>query len=479
MGNGTDSVSMTFQKSEVPVVHASLKAADNVYTVSEDGNISYYIVKTGAEVTFTAAGTEDPNGNPVTYTWDFGDGTAVTTSEKEVNHTFAASSSDITVEMTATDAGGLSNSTTLTVKSDGTQPTINATCKTSSGEEYGLESTVHVGQNEQIVFDSSGSADDNEIKSYFWWFGDNDSVLVLSGENQSVLKSFSDAGHEYSVYLSVTDVVGNSKNRSVFTIIVDDTEPPSISFVVLDSNFVDAAGSVKENTTAYFDASKTTDNVDAAANLTYVWDFGDGSNATGMNVSHMYTAIGSYDVNLTVTDKAGNSNSFIKTIVVRAANRPDLSIVSVEFQPTEFKQGSTGKILVNITNNGEANATSITVTAYTVDIDGNEEEIGSTTTITVNGSAVGQLEVGKIATAEIDWKPSKTGNFTIKIVVSTPDEVSATSTDNSYNDVLSVAPSSFQTMMTWIVLFALIIVVLLLVIFKNRLSSIKVGGKKK
>ncbi len=404
-GTGTDTVSMTFEKSEAPVVRAGLKASDSIYTVSEDGNISYYIVKAGAEITFTSAGTEDPNGNPVTYTWDFGDDTpAETTTEKEINHTFAASNDDITVEMTATDAGGLSNSTTLTIKSDGTPPTVAATSSISP-----VGGKVYAEQNEEIVFNSSGSNDNNGfIKSYFWWFDDGDSVLVLSGENQSIVKSFPKVG-VYHAYLNVTDVVGNYRNDSapIFTVQVNDTEAPTVSFTLLDSNFVDAAGSVKENTTAYFNASSTTDNVDVAANLTFVWDFGDGSNATGMNVSHMYTAIGSYDVNLTVTDKAGNSNNLIRTIVVRAANRPDLSIVSVKFDPTEFEQGSTGKIMVNITNNGEANATSVTVTAYTVDIDGNEKEIGSTNALSINGSAVSQLEVGKIASAEIDWKPGE------------------------------------------------------------------------
>ena len=481
-GSGTDAVSMTLEKSGTPVVHAGVQASDSVYTVSEDSNISY-IVKKGAEVTFSAAGTEDPNGNPVTYTWDFGDGTTVTTSDKKVNHTYSVSSTETKVKLTATDVGGLSNSTNLSVKVDGTAPTVKASSSITA-----IGGIIYAAQNEQIVFNSSecydgiasSSTKDGFIKSYFWWFGDNDSALVLSGENQSVVKSFSEVGR-YPVYLNVTDVVGNSENDTdpVFTVVVNDTEAPSISFVVLDDMFIDAAGSIKENTTAYFNASATSDNVDTAADLTFVWDFGDGSNGTGMNVSHMYTAIGSYDVNLTVTDTAGNSNTLTKTIVVRAANRPDLSIVSVNFEPAQFEQGSTGKILVNITNNGEANASSITVTAYTVDIDGNEKEIGSTTTITVNGSTIGQLEVGKIATAEIDWKPSETGNFTIKIVVSTPNEVSATATNNAYSDVISVTPSSMQTILTWVVLFALIIAVLVLVIFKNRLSSIKIGGKKK
>jgi len=472
-GEGTDTVTMTFEKSVAPEVYAVIEDSDAVYSVMDNGTLDHYIVKAGSEITLSASGTTDPNGNPVSYSWDFGDGNSETTTEMEINHTYA-SGEDITVTLTATDAGGLSNTTTFDVMVDATAPTVSATSSIAP-----VGGVVYADQSEQIVFNSSTSSDNSGfIDSYFWWFGDNNSTEVLSGENQSVIKSFEDVG-VYNVYLNVTDVVGNYRNASVFKVQINDTEGPKVSFAVLDESFNDAAGSVKENTTAYFNASATTDNMDDASALTFVWDFGDGSNATGMNVSHMYTATGSYDVNLTVTDSAGNTNSLVKTVVVRAANRPDLSIVSVNFEPTQFEQGSTGKIIVNITNNGDANASSVKVTAYTVDIDGNEKEIGSTTTITLNGTAVSQLETGKIATAEIDWKPAETGNFTIKVVVSTPNELSGTSANNVYKDVVSVSPSTMQTMLVWIILLVLIVLVLVLVIFKDRLSSIKVGGKKK
>ena len=45
--------------------------------------------------------------------------------------------------------------------------------------------------------------------------------------------------------------------------------------------------------------------------LTYAWNFGDGNTSTSENPSHTYTAVGSYSVNLTVTNSVG-SNRLIK-----------------------------------------------------------------------------------------------------------------------------------------------------------------------
>ncbi len=68
-----------------------------------------------------------------------------------------------------------------------------------------------------------------------------------------------------------------------------------------------------------FDGSSSWD--DHLDTLQYFWDFGDGSNATGKVVSHVYAALGTYSVVLTVTDDAGKRSSDTTTVAIIAYNK--------------------------------------------------------------------------------------------------------------------------------------------------------------
>jgi len=50
--------------------------------------------------------------------------------------------------------------------------------------------------------------------------------------------------------------------------------------------------------------------------FSYVWDFGDGTTATGQTVSHTYTSSGEYTYTLTVTDNSGATQSESSTVNV-------------------------------------------------------------------------------------------------------------------------------------------------------------------
>ncbi|MBU3024043.1 Ig-like domain-containing protein [Zobellia galactanivorans] len=50
--------------------------------------------------------------------------------------------------------------------------------------------------------------------------------------------------------------------------------------------------------------------------LTYLWDFGDGNTSSQMNPSHTYTSSGDYNVELTVNDGNGGSDSVIISITI-------------------------------------------------------------------------------------------------------------------------------------------------------------------
>ena len=87
---------------------------------------------------------------------------------------------------------------------------------------------------------------------------------------------------------------------------------------------------------------------DTSANTptSWNWSFGDGITSTLQNPTHTYPNMGSYPVNLTVTNSAGSSIS-LSTITVTAASSPvanfaaNLTLVP-EFFPIQFTDQSTG-----------------------------------------------------------------------------------------------------------------------------------------
>src|SRR5437867_2467122 len=68
-----------------------------------------------------------------------------------------------------------------------------------------------------------------------------------------------------------------------------------------------------------FDASASTDNLGIA---TYTWDFGDGTAADGVSVTHAYATPGTYTATLTVTDRSGNSDLASLSVTVRDTMAP-------------------------------------------------------------------------------------------------------------------------------------------------------------
>lgn len=69
--------------------------------------------------------------------------------------------------------------------------------------------------------------------------------------------------------------------------------------------------------TVTFDGSQSSDPEGPVS--AYTWDFGDGTNGNGVNVSHLYSNAGSYVAKLTVTDSGGQSGVAQTTINVTSA----------------------------------------------------------------------------------------------------------------------------------------------------------------
>jgi PKD repeat protein len=140
--------------------------------------------------------------------------------------------------------------------------------------------------------------------SYSWNFGDG-----TTGSGRTTTHIFRTVG-TFQVALTVTDARGASAT-SVQSLVVAPSTPPTAGFQV-------SPATVGVNQDAFFNAGES--RPAAGRTITrYDWSFGDGTTASGVTVSHRFSAPGSYSVVLTVTDDAGVSTQVTKSYPVTSS----------------------------------------------------------------------------------------------------------------------------------------------------------------
>jgi glucose/arabinose dehydrogenase len=90
--------------------------------VPPDPEITSTVDPVTRTVAFDATRSTDPNGDPLTYTWNFGDGR--TGEGEQAGHTYAAGQASFTVTLTARDPGGATASATATVHPSNHAPAL-------------------------------------------------------------------------------------------------------------------------------------------------------------------------------------------------------------------------------------------------------------------------------------------------------------------------------------------------------------------
>ncbi|WP_457591413.1 PKD domain-containing protein, partial [Geoglobus sp.] len=246
-------------------------------------------------VIFDASPSYDRDGAVVSYAWDFGDGT--TASGVTASHTYS-SPGTYTVNLTVTDNDGLSSTTSKQITVTNNPPVISLVSP-PDGQAFN-PSTGHV-ELQWSAFDPDG-----DPVSYDLYFGNsanpplNQTGLTVTSYNVSV-----SAGSTYYWKVVAKDSNGGTNASEVRSFRV--MEYPSASF------FYSPSAPAKTDL-IIFDASSSYD--PDGSIVSYSWDFGDGSSASGVTVSHIYASNGVYTVNLTVTDDDGLSDTVSKQVVI-------------------------------------------------------------------------------------------------------------------------------------------------------------------
>ena len=231
---------------------------------------------TGQAVQFTDTST----GGPISWQWDFGDGTSSTSQNPK--HAYATAGS-YTVTLTVGFSSGFRTvSQMITIA-----PSLAASFTFSP-------SSPTAGQAVQFTDTSTGSP-----TSWQWSLGDG-----ATSNTQNPSHIYTTAG-SFTVSLTVvySSSLGSRSISQTITVV-----PPS----ALSASFTFSPASPVEGQIVQFTDTST------GGPTSWLWNFGDNTTSTSKNAGHVYSAAANYTVTLTVTNSTA-SKSTSQAVTVRSA----------------------------------------------------------------------------------------------------------------------------------------------------------------
>jgi PKD repeat protein len=233
----------------------------------------------GGEVAFDGQASSDPDGDVLTFTWDFGDGSAPAFGPS-ATHTYADNGT-YAVQLSVSD-GSLTSTAATTAEIANVAPVVSDLASR----------TIFSGQ----TYDAAGSFSDPGADSWSGTvdYGDGSGVhpLALPGEQFVLSHVYAEAG-TFTVTVVVADDDGGAGSARAQVQVVSSNRAP-----IADAGPALRTGN--EGAALGFDGRASSD-PDGDA-LTFAWDFGDGAAATGPTATHAYADNGEFTVVLTVSD---------------------------------------------------------------------------------------------------------------------------------------------------------------------------------
>jgi DNA-binding beta-propeller fold protein YncE/PKD repeat protein len=240
-----------------------------------------------------------------TYSWEFGDGS--TSTGATAQHTYT-STGDYVVRVTASDGVG---GTATVFQAIEVWPTPTVTVQVlplttvDAGVTVTLIATVMAGSNP-----GRGS----------WSFDDGQTATGLTTTHH--WSTGSGAPTSYPVNFSYEDAAGAYANKTV----IIQVDPALAGTFSVNSG---STSTIAPDALIRFAASPT----GGTSPYNATWTFGDGTESTGLSVTHQYASPGMYVVSVVETDSGGGSVSSTLTVQVVSAPSATPSLYSGNFGP--------------------------------------------------------------------------------------------------------------------------------------------------
>ena len=242
------------------------------------------------DVRFSAEGS-DPDGDSLSYEWDFGDGGQAFGAQ--ATHRYSAPG-DYTATVTVTDPDGESATATVQVTVSGNRaPSLALTADPETG-------TAPL----RVRFEADAVDPEGSTVRYRYTFGDG--AAPANGRRQN--HTYRDPG-TYTATVTATDREGASSTAEVDIVV----SPRAVNLAPA----VTFSATPQTGSTPLDVALSAVGSDPEGGALDYRWTFGDGSGAAfGSEAAHRYRGRGSYTAKVTVTDSEGAKGSAEMEITV-------------------------------------------------------------------------------------------------------------------------------------------------------------------
>ena len=242
---------------------------------------------TGENFNLSSEGTSDPDGRPLWYAWDLGDGEVAY--GPTATHAYADSGT-YTITLTVTDDDGDEGTATVTVVALNRAPVVVA------------PPDINTVTGSMVRLDGRAATDaDGRVVEWRWDFGDG-----TTGTGPMASHAYSSRGI-YNVTLVVVDDDGATATAFAHVTVRNVAPVARVTgtLAVLSGEEVSLSG---------------TESHDLDGTITeFRWVLGDGTTSLGPTVRHAYTAVGTYRVRLVVVDDGGLETS--AEVEVQVLNR--------------------------------------------------------------------------------------------------------------------------------------------------------------